>query len=375
MARQIQVFDADSHVLEPPHLWSEYTDPAYRDRVPKFAVSAEGKDIVHVPGAPDRVSGPTLFEKSVGHLGAFGAAWGKGPLDIRYLECQGGYDPHARIAHMDLEGIDAAALFPSVGLLLGGLEEPQHAAAIYRAYNRWLADFCRPYPDRLVGIAMIPLQSVELAIEEVRFARKTLGMTTGFIRPNPYGGRLVSDPVYKPFWQEVQELDFGIAVHTGSAGDMPTIGMDRYGNQFMTRHIVTHTMENMLAMLNIVFCGVCEDFPKIRFGFFEGGGGWVAGWLDRMDRHYLKVFSDDRLTAPPSEIFKRQCWIGFDPAENALPYIVDYIGADRVFFTTDYPHPDGIPDAVRFIRDNAKLSAEAKQLILTDNAKTFFQVG
>lgn len=374
MARQIQVFDADSHVLEPPHLWDEYIDPAYRDVAPKFGVNDEGKDILHVSGAPDRVSGPTLFEKSVGHLGAFGAAWGRGPLDIRYLDCKGGYDPHARVAYMDTEGIDATALFPSAGLLLGGLEDPKHAAACYRAYNRWLADFCGAYPDRLHGIAMIPLQSVELAIEEVRFARKTLGMGAAFIRPNPYAGRLLDDPAYQPFWAEVQELDMSIAVHTGSAGDMPTIGMDRYGDQFMTRHIVTHTMENMLAMLNIVFCAVCEDFPKIRFGFFEGGGGWVAGWLDRMDRHYLKVFSDDRLSVRPSEIFKRQCWIGFDPLEGSLPYIADYLGADRILFTTDYPHPDGIPEAVPHIRDNAKLSDEAKRLILVDNAKAFFKV-
>ena len=58
-----------------------------------------------------------------------------------------------------------------------------------RAYNRWLADYCKPYPDRLFGVAMLPMQSVELAIEEMRFARKELGMRGGFLRPNPYNGR------------------------------------------------------------------------------------------------------------------------------------------------------------------------------------------
>lgn len=374
MERQKKVFDADSHVLEPPYLWEEYIDPAYRAAAPSFGVNSDGQDVLHVPGAPDRVSGPTVFEKSIGHFGAFGAAWGRAPLNIRYLDCKGGYDPHARIAYMDQEGIDAAALFPSLGLALGGIEDPRQAAACYRAYNRWIADFCRDYPDRLYGIAMIPLQSVELAIEEARFAREKLGLGAVFIRPNPCAGRLLHDPSYTPFWREAQALDLSVAIHTGSAGDMPTIGMDRYGDQFMTRHIVSHTVENMLAMLNVVFCGVCEDFPKLRFGFFEGGSGWVAGWLDRMDRHYQKVFSDDRLTVSPHEIFSRQCWIGVDPLEGALPSLADYVGRDRLLFTTDYPHPDGIPGAVAHIQDNEKFSEQTRRLILSDNARAFFKV-
>lgn len=211
---------------------------------------------------------------------------GNAPLEAKYLSCKGGYDPHASITHMDGEGIDACALFPSLGLLLGGLQDPNFSAACYRAYNRWLADFCEAYPDRLFGVAMVPLQSVEFAVAELRYARKNLRMSAALIRPNPYENRLLNDPAYLPFWQEAQELDMAIAIHTGSAADMPTVGMDRVGENFMTRHIVTHTLEEMLAMLSVVFCAVCERFPKLRFGFFEGGGGWVAGWLDRMDRHY-----------------------------------------------------------------------------------------
>src|SRR5881296_690613 len=90
-----------------------------------------------------------------------------------------------------------------------------------RAYNRWLADYCQPYPDRLFGVAMLPMQSIDAAIDEMRYARKRLGMRGGFLRPNPYNGRMLHHPDYRPFWEEVQELDFSIGLHEGSTGGTP----------------------------------------------------------------------------------------------------------------------------------------------------------
>jgi predicted TIM-barrel fold metal-dependent hydrolase len=375
MKRDYRIVDADTHVLEPPDLWHEYIEPRYRDAAPHVYTDAQGNDILAVRGMQVREGqGRAAFEKGIGHIGAFGAAWGQGRIDIPYRECRGGYDPTARIAHMDNEKVDVAALFPSLGLALGGLEPPEFAAACYRAYNRWLADFCRQYQDRLIGVAMIPLQSVELAIAELRFARRELGMGSVFVRPNPCAGRQLHHPDYDVFWREAQELDMAVAVHSGSAVDMPTIAMDRFGDWFMTRHIVAHAMEEMLAMVSVIFCGVCDKFPKLRFGFFEGGGGWVAGWLDRMDRHNEKIFMDKKLSAPPTEIFRRQCWIAFDPGERALPHIVDYIGADNVLWASDYPHPDGVPFGAQRIADNPKVSEPNKRKILSDSALTFYGI-
>src|SRR5207247_3738470 len=116
----------------------------------------------------------------------------------------GGFDPHARLKDLDLDGIDAAFLYPSIGLFSGAVQDPKLAAAMCRAYNRWLADYCTPYPDRLFGIAMLPMQSVDLAIEEMRFARKQLGMKGGFLRPNPYGGSMLHNQDYEPLWQEAK---------------------------------------------------------------------------------------------------------------------------------------------------------------------------
>ena len=96
-----------------------------------------------------------------------------------------------------------------------------------RAYNRWLADYCKPYPERLFAVAMLPMQSVELAIDELCYARNQLGMRSGFIRPNPYNNRMLNDSAYNPLWAEAQELDFAIGVHEGTGG-MPATGTDLF---------------------------------------------------------------------------------------------------------------------------------------------------
>src|SRR5205823_1051086 len=169
--------------------------------------------------------------------------------NMKYVDGRpGGFDPHARIPDMDLDGIDAAFLYPSVGLFSGAIKEPRLAAAVCRAYNRWLADYCQPYPDRLFGVAMLPMQSIELAIEEMRYARKELGMRASFLRPNPYNGRMLHHPDYEIFWKEVEELDLAIGLHEGASGGMPQVGVDRFETRG-AKHIISHTMEMMLAAM------------------------------------------------------------------------------------------------------------------------------
>ena len=237
-------------------------------------------------------------KKGLGAIGGVGAHDGTVVDDAMEYEQgrKGGFDPHARIPDMDLDGIDAAFLYPSIGLFAGAVQDPPLAAAMSRAYNRWLADYCKPYPDRLFGIAMMPMQSVDLAIEEMRFAREKLGFRGVFLRPNPVQQQ--DDP--PPGLRDV--LDHGRGTRhlgrlpRGRHGGMAQVGMDRFEERG-ARHIITHTMEMMLACMSVIWGGVCERHPKVRIAFLESGGGWIAGWLDRMDRHFDdKGFNDFGLT-------------------------------------------------------------------------------
>src|SRR2546425_2536086 len=220
MARTYKIIDADGHILEPVDIWEKYMDPAFRERAPRLIIGDNDKERLLIEG---QILGNP---KGLGRLGAVGSRDGSvDPDKMMYKDGRpGGFDPHARIKDMELDGIDAAFLYPSIGLFSGAVKDPQLAAAMCRAYNRWLADYCRPYPDRLFGVAMLPMQSVELAIAEMRYARKELGMRGGFLRPNPYKGRTLHHPDYDPFWAEVQELDFSIGLHEGSGGGMPQVG-------------------------------------------------------------------------------------------------------------------------------------------------------
>src|SRR5260370_21554819 len=110
-------------------------------------------------------------------------------------------------------------------------------------------------------------------------------MRSGFIRRNPYNNLMLNDSAYNPLWAEAEELDFAIGVHEGTGG-MPATGTDRVTG-FGARHLVSHTLEMMLASLNLIWGGVCERYPKLRFAFLEAGGRWIAACLHRLGRPYL----------------------------------------------------------------------------------------
>jgi len=371
MARAYNIIDADGHVLEPVDIWDKYIDPGFRDRAPKIIIDTDGKERLLIEG---QVLGS---KKGLNVVGAIGAR--QGDVDegtMKFVDGRpGGFDPHARIPDMDLDGIDAAFLYPTVGLFSGAVQEPTLAAAMCRAYNRWLADYCKPYPDRLFGVAMLPMQSIALAIEEMRYARKELGMRAGFLRPNPYNGRMLHHPDYAPFWEEVQDLDFAIGLHEGASGGMPQVGVDRFETR-AEKHIISHTMEMMLAAVSVIWSGVCERFPRVRIAFLESGGGWIAPWLDRMDRHFDdQGFRDPGVTMRPSELFRRNCWISFEPVEGCLGALADYIGPEKILWATDYPHPDGFfPGAPEMIRRVPGLSEATTRAILGGGAKGFYKL-
>jgi len=373
---EYNVIDADGHILEPPDLWERYIEPKYRETCPKLLYTEQGGEILRIEGNYAIDLGRGKKPVTLGGLGTFGAR--EGGIDsfkVPYLKGKrGGFDPHARIPDMDAEGIDAAFLYPSMGLFLGATKDPEFSAAACRAYNRWLADYCKPYPERLFGAAMLPLQSIPHAVQEMKFAVEELGFRCGFIRPNPYGNRVLHDPANDPIWEAAQDLDFSIGIHSGSESGQQTIGFDRFTKGFAVRHLVAHTMEMEAAATSLIMCGVCDRFPRLRIAFLESGGGWMAGWLDRMDRHFDdKGMNDTHLTARPSEIFRRQCFISFEPVEGSLKYLAEYIGSDNILWATDYPHTDGFPDAPNMIK---RMGLPPKTLanVLAGGAKRYYNI-
>ncbi len=360
-----KVVDADGHVVEPMNMWQEYVEAPYRDLAPRVARDEEGYERIMIGGK--------LLGRGPFSLGAAlvpgGLANPENRMRKSYDQAQpGGWDPHMRVKDMDVDGIDIAVLYPTVGLFFGGVEDAGLAAALCRAYNNWLADYCKAYPDRLVGVAVVPIQEVEEAVREARRAVEKLGMRGVMIRPNPYRGRNWDDPVYDPFWAEVQSLGVPVGVHEGTTGNMPTAGAERC-RDFFFMHIISHPHEQQIACMQIVCGGVLERFPQLKVAFLESGGGWLPHWLERMDSHYEKLgFMVPYLKMKPSDYFRRQCYISFDPDEKTLPATVELVGEDCVVWASDYPHFDAMfPGAVAELREQP-LPERVMQKVLGENA-------
>ena len=134
-------------------------------------------------------------------------------------------------------------------------------------------------------------------------------------------------------------------------------------------------MEMMVASLNIIWGGVCERFPKLRFAFLECSGGWMLPWLDRMDRHFNRphMHPNPDIKMLPSDYFRRQCWIAFEPPERTIADTAEILGANKLLWATDYPHPDGFfPGAPKMIAD--KLPDSMRRQVLAQGAMDYYKL-
>jgi hypothetical protein len=249
------------------------------------------------------------------------------------------------------------------------------AAAICRAYNNWLADFCKSYPERLKGIAVVNLMDVEEAVKEVNRCVTKLGFIGVMITPYVVEKNL-DDPALYPFYEEVQRLGVPIGIHINfqtSPAKLERIVHSDYG---LCHALVA--IPHIIALGQLIFGGVLDRFPKLRVALLETGVGWVPYWIDRFDAKYKATYActsgKPYLSRLPSEFIKsEQLFFSCDPDEQTLPYAVEVVGEDRILYASDYPHHDArFPESVRDISNHQKLSASAKRKILGENAAKLY---
>jgi predicted TIM-barrel fold metal-dependent hydrolase len=358
------VFDSDGHVLEARAAWTGMPDEH------AVRIERDGRGLDHVI-----VGDQEIFVASLGHMGTPGTDVGRQrPLALEEAR-PGAFDPVARLADLDAEGIGTVVLYPTIGLGAWGLASTDAAVAFARAYNDWLAAYCAAAPSRLHGAAMLPFQDPAAAEAELRRARTDLGFVAAFVRPNPCHGRTLADPAFEPVWSTAEELGVAIGVHEGLQPVVPHLASSRQPTNALLQHAASHTFEQMFALAQLISCGVMERHPGLRFVFLESGGGWLPYWLERLDHHvatYGAYAPEMRLT--PSEYFARQCWISFEIDEPLLAVLAPHVGADRIVWGSDYPHADStFPGAVEELRATiAPLSADDQRRILSANGRALY---
>ena len=368
-----KILDSDMHIMEPPDLWETYLEPEFKHLAPRGVTSENVRDLrmQHPDGRPWGL--PEAHAGNVTHGHNF-----KKNQGIYGTHAERGWVAEVQLEAMDIEGIDVAVLYPTRGLqaLSEGDMEPRFAAALARAYNNWLHDFCSADPARLLGAGMISPFDVDEAVAEARRCTRELGFRGIFMRSNPVNGRNFHDDYYEPLWSELEDLGMPLGLHESSSSGVRQVG-DQFEPNFMLRRVFAQPVEQMLALGSICSGGVLARHPNLKVAFLEANCGWLPWLLWRMDEGYEReadVWSPD-LTMPPSEYFKRQCFVSVEPDEIPVKYVIDYLGNGHIVFSTDYPHGDSkFPHAVESFLELSTISEEDKHKILWDNCAAYYSL-
>ena len=370
-----RVFDSDMHVMEPPDLWERYIAPEFKSIAPRGVISENVRDLrITFPDAQPDGARPRRTRR--GRNYARNQALYRG-------DAARGWSGEVQLEAMNTEGVDVAVMFPSRGLNVlvgpeGGarIADPRFAAAIARAYNDWLYDFCRVDPRRMLGAGMISVYDINDAVEETHRVVEELGFKAVFLRSNIINGKPWHDLYYQPLWDTLERLQIPLGLHQATASSVPQICKPWFGSPSGLQRAYGQPVGQMFAVGSFLGGGILERHPTLKVAFLEANCSWLPWLLWRLDEAYELEGDLDmpELTRVPSEYFKRQCVASVEPDEIPARYTIDFLGNDNLVYSTDYPHGDSrYPRATEsFLK--LPLSDEDKKKILWDNCARFYAV-
>jgi uncharacterized protein len=366
--------DSDGHVLEPPDLWEKYIEPEFRDRALRFRKRKDGVEQLEIGGHPSKYMPPEGLLALAGGMGKSKEEW-QPDRNRTYKENApfGSMDPKERLLHTEQVGLEKAILYPSLGLIWETeIEDVALAAAHAQAYNRWIVDFCADSGGRLIPIAHISMGDPQEAARELERAVKA-GCKGVFVAPYTISNKSHANPDYDRFWAAAQDLDAPVGIHPGAEPPAKRVHQRFHDmKKWALWHFNVHGGQGPLQAFTALFqYGLFDRFPKVKVVVLESGAGWAGYLLNRMDAVYDSVMFGHTvpLKEKPSYYFHRQCWISGDPDEKAFGHIIDFVGADKFFWASDFPHPD---HPGNFMEELAELvdplSESTRRKVLGENA-------
>lgn len=408
------VFDCDSHVVEPPAVWDEYVPAKSRAWIKtQFCFHTDSDRLFIngrvVPAARERSNaaevGWARWNKvEVGKLTPGTDEW-KAKFG-RLLGCR---DPNARLNDMNALGTDQVMLFPTWFVRLALLRDPGAAAVLARAYNDWIFDYCAADRTRLFPCGVLPLQSVESSIEELRRIAK-LGFKAAAVRPCFWNGRYPTLPEFDPLWREFEALGLVLAMHTFPSREALTPdwgkrmaearGSSGQGLLFTDEAVVYSpgqfvsnitsamdpgidasetlgfVMEAMTWVTTVVMTGWLDKFPKLKAAVLESNASWLPMVLGR-SKNFLDLFAfqrDNRKIRDPHEAFYERCFIGFE-SDETLVYRLWDLFENVAIWSSDYPHHDAEDawDALNHMAE-LKVPEAAQRALLGENARRLYGI-
>ena len=332
-----RIISSDSHVIEPPHLWTERIEPRYKDQAPRVVSEEEGDwwyiGDIRTNSFQSGTQTGVRFEH---------------PEDLRMYGRwdnvrAGGYLPDDRIPDLDMDGVDGEVIYPTEGLLIYGVPDSQLLTVLCQTYNQWLAEFCNPYPGRMKGIAMINVDNIEEAVGELESNRKA-GLVGAMITVYPNEDMPYSRPEYDPFWAAAEEMEIPLSLHIATGRPGPGQNFADPTNVHPGA-LATIDYWVRMSLSHIIFAGVFERYPNLKVVSVEHELAWAPYFLDMLDYTYTqraprgdswRRFKGDAL---PSDFFHRNVYLSFQEDGRGIKDRED-IGVDNLMWGSDYPHTE-----------------------------------
>ncbi|MFM5930015.1 MAG: amidohydrolase family protein [Novosphingobium sp.] len=382
MFEGIKIVDADTHFTEPADLWTANAPAGLKDKMPHVE-QVNGADKWVCMGRDFGSLGGNVIDKNKNKL--------LGKLAFRRYDqiAPGSYDVTERLKDMDDMGIWAHVCFQNGGVTQAGslvaLNDQETAVAIFQIYNDACKDRMVQSGGRINGMATLPYWDKDLMNAEMRRIAD-LGLKGVVLPDRPERlseGYLGPDGKINPFWEEVFDLsnETGIPLtfHLNASLDAESVMWDGLGfDQKLPISALIHNMGCAATMMNFMVSGLLDRFEKLKIGLIESGAGWVPFILEGLD-HQLKEFRTrenrgHKLSC--KEYFQRNFWVSFWFEDFAPKHMIEEIGADRILFETDYPHPTSLYPGVqdKLVEVLGGQSPEVRKLILQDNAVKLFNL-
>ena len=383
--KAFEVWDADNHMYETIDAYTRYLPEKYSEAL-KF-VDVKGRKKLQILGVvTETIPNPTY--EVIPTPGAWSDYFrginpdGKTLRELAEpIRCPDAFRrPDLRLELMDRQGVHGAVMFPTTA---GMLEErtksdTELTHAVTHAFNRWLLeDWTFNYQNRIFPVPAISLNDPALGVEELEWCLDK-GARTVLIRPAPVPredgtSRSAALPEFDGFWRLVESSGISVQMHNSDSGYERYIDDWEDSAEFngfalsKLRGFIYEESRNIFDTLAAFIAhGVFERFPGVRIGVVENGGSWAHRLLDVFERVYRKRPYD--FSEHPSDVFRRHVWINPFHEED-MSQLVELLGADRVMFGSDYPHPEGLAEPVDFVKELSGLPADTTERVMGGNLK------
>ena len=274
-------------------------------------------------------------------------------------------DLDLRLKEMKRQRVDIHALSLTRPMVYWA--DPELGLKLSQAMNDAMAEAHTAFPDRFVGLAVLPMQDIPSALEELERASRLPGIRGVYMGTN-INGKDLSDPQYLPLFQRIEKLRLPVFLHPTQV-----IGPERL-KPYFSYNLLGFPFDTAIAAAHLIFSGILDRFPRLSFCLPHAGGAlpWLIG---RMNRGHKITEECRQMKHKPSTYLRRFTYdtISHDP--GALLYLIRLVGADRVMIGSDYCFAIGYDRPVEVVTRLAALSRADQARILGSNAARLLKLG